>query len=194
MAKNKGLLSLTPTLSFAGGWLRFPWPGLGRVYAHCDEIDGRIRVTQLFIDGDGEPLQAGALRRLPLGVVEAEVTEIEEVADRHDVPFNGDTLDLGAIARDFYAAGDRIAEKLRQLAGRTEEEVVFTLAAPDSGLTDEFLSDVGRAYRLAVRRGQSPALAIADQAGVPQRTAQSWIYKARKRGLMPPAPHRGRIV
>jgi hypothetical protein len=55
----------------------------------------------------------------------------------------------------------------------------------EDGLTDDFLTRVTRAYASAVARGEAPNRSIADQVGVPLKTAQRWVYTARQRGFMP---------
>ena len=61
------------------------------------------------------------------------------------------------------------------------------LRAPAGGrLTDEFLRDVHRAYTAAVARGEWPAPALAEQAGVSLHAVRKWVYTARRRGIMPP--------
>lgn len=64
------------------------------------------------------------------------------------------------------------------------------LADPQFGLTDAFLQDVARAYRAAVGQGHTnPAVVISElpTVNVGVRTVHSWIYKARRRGFLPPA-------
>jgi hypothetical protein len=59
-------------------------------------------------------------------------------------------------------------------------------AGPGSdGLTDQFLSNVARAYAAALARDEHPNLSIADQVGYPLKTVQRWVYTARQRGIMP---------
>lgn len=56
---------------------------------------------------------------------------------------------------------------------------------PVDGLTDEFLTEVSKAYRAATLRGESPNVAISEQTGYPLRTVQRWVYTARQRQIMP---------
>lgn len=193
-SKNDGRLRNEITqLTKGGGWLRFPWPGVGTVFIRCAEVDGRVRAVELYIDGGGEPIQAGALRRLPLGLAEHEGAITREMFPSLMIPSSGQqALDLSGPAAAFFATIDSVSARIR--GGAPKPEADFTLSAPQDGLTDAFLSDVGKAYHVAVKRRLPPATELARQAGVSVRTAQSWIYKARKRGLMPPASHRGRIA
>lgn len=54
-------------------------------------------------------------------------------------------------------------------------------------IDDAFLSDIARQYAEHVAAGAMPAPAIATAEGVPVRTAQRWVYVARKRGIIPPS-------
>lgn len=213
----------------------------GVVYAGVDVVDGHPRIVQLYIDGRGEPIQAGALRRFPLGAYEQLIATMTDSAGTpftfHGASWNGPNLSMLA-ARNYVETGDEYHgrhcptcsaplkrdEARAKSAGREEaitdwvalermarqgdieqppmppdrfpatDHEPVRLAAPEHGLTDEFLQDVGRAYQAAVEQRKPPATAIAEASGVSVRTAQSWIYKARKRGIMPPAAKKGRIV
>lgn len=59
-------------------------------------------------------------------------------------------------------------------------------SGPESGLTDQFLHQVARAYSAAMFRGERPNRAISQQLGYPLKTVQRWVYTARQRGIMPP--------
>lgn len=195
--KAKRLLGQTKGLARKGEWFRFPWPGLGTVFVRCAEVDGRSRAVELYVDGGGEPIQPGALRQLPVGLVEHEAAIHRDRIAKLRVPYvnSGDSLNLSQSAADHFAFVELHRAFLPSDRESTPSvEPDFALAAPQDGLTDSFLADVGKAYRVAVQRRTPPATELARQAGVSVRTAQSWIYKARKRGLMPPATHRGRIV
>lgn len=213
----------------------------GRIYVRVQDVDGHLRVTEIYLDGRGEPIQAGALRRFPLGVMEEWAGRWGEL-DLHDSEVTPGP-DLSRLATYFcadtwdrYASGEQCetcGAPLRRLGradGRpqavtewpalswlaqmpgsgvpqvpeVEQSVPLPariahpeepqLSAPEHGLTDEFLSDVARAYRAAVARRQPPATLLAKKADVSVRTVQSWFLKARKRGLLEPATKRGRSV
>lgn len=211
-----------------GGWAEVRDLGLpGRVYVRFAEVEGQLRIVELYVDGQGEPLQAGSLRRFP-------ISALEDVTDEDDVKSTVGP-DLSRLASSFgtsFGAGyykgrhcDQCRAPLRgskdvaltdwvamayfsQLDPKGLPQAVRTrsndkkvdelpepeLAAPEHGLTDAFLADVGRAYRAAVARRMSPAKTLSQLTGVDQRTVQSWVYKARKRGIMPPATKKGRVV
>lgn len=72
-------------------------------------------------------------------------------------------------------------------------------SGPTSGLTDDFMRDLARAYLAAIERGERPNRAICDQLkgdqqhdAYPLRTVQRWVYDARKRGFLPPGV-KGRV-
>ncbi len=212
----------------------------GVVYAGVDVVDGHPRIVQLYIDGRGEPIQAGALRRLPLGAYEQLIATMTDSEGNpftfHGASSNGPNLSLLA-AHNYVTNGDEYRgrhcptcsaplkrDEIRAKSAGREEAITdwvvlermarlgkipqpkmprersaedaepIRLSAPEHGLTDEFLVDVARAYRAAVEQRLSPAKALAEVAGVERRTVESWVYKARKRGLMAPAVKKGRIV
>lgn len=65
------------------------------------------------------------------------------------------------------------------------------LSRPDGRNPDRFYWLVARAHGEAVLAGRRPAPSMAAEAGVPVRTATSWIREARRRGKLPPG-HRGK--
>jgi hypothetical protein len=225
-----------------GGWHRIDGDlGLpGKLYARVRAVDGRPRITELYVDGDGEPIQAAALRRLPLSQLEvwmsdmggadddvagpdlsrlasfyASSWEADTYAGRHcdecNAPLRGSSTRAEALGREealtdwaalswfaqyAHLVGYGIPQVRRPKERRhpVDELPEPVLSAPVAGLTDEFLTDVARAYSAAVMRELPPATTLAELSGYPRRTVESWIYKARKRGLMAPAPKRGRVV
>lgn len=226
-----------------GGWVEVEGLELpGRVYARFQEVDGQVRMTELYVDGDGKPIQAGAVRRLPVTAIEQGLSDDDYLKatsgvagpdlsrlaasytttfassprtggykGRHcehcDAPLRGregwaarhgdreqavtDWVELSWLAQ--YGGGVPLP-KYRTRRAKSVEPEELKLSAPEDGLTDAFLADVARAYRLAVERRLPPATALAEASGANVRTVQSWVYKARKRGIMPAAVKRGRIV
>src|SRR4051794_28784463 len=56
-----------------GGWVRVDSDELGlpgRVYFRMQEVDGELRLTELYLDGRGSPIPPRALRQLPLQALE----------------------------------------------------------------------------------------------------------------------------
>jgi hypothetical protein len=203
----------------------------GRVYVRVQDIDGVDRITEVYIDGRGEPIQPGGLRRFPLAVAEQQLSGLTE--GRRGTP-GPDLSRLATFIATVWGTGayagrhcETCSAPLQSIQGQSalvnwpalswyaqfpdndipqvpEHKLVRTTSpsAPEvklsyesgQALTDAFLTDVARAYEAAIARGLPPAVAIAEQVRVEQKTVQSWIYKARKRGLVPPPKSRGRIV
>lgn len=119
----------------------------------------RVRELQLSADGRAEPITLAELIKLPLARVEA--------------LYNAQVSNPG----DILSESDPLAD-----------EAPFELS-PDgpreTGLTDAFLRDVARAYAAAVRRGESPNVALARQTGYALKSVQRWVFTARQRGIMP---------
>ena len=59
------------------------------------------------------------------------------------------------------------------------------LTRPDGSDPDGFAERVADAYREYVMETRSPALKIAEEAGIPVGTARGWIREARRRGKLP---------
>lgn len=102
--------------------------------------------------------------------------------------------------RDSFLAQEPGAAKIQRSpleeAGRpTASEDVPRLDGAPGRLSEDFLQQVADAYKVAVKLGLSPAKAIAERCDPPAqpRTVQAWVYQARKRGILAPAPTRGRI-
>lgn len=197
-----------------GGWSRLDGvEGLpGRVYVRVQEVDGLLRLTELYVDGRGDPLSGGGLRKFPLQAIErlaaGRVTE------------SGRALAVGPnLSRlaAFFAttfgpkAKHWVADSMRAqydpgVVDPAEPEVSFKTAEPPAAvaidappggrLTDEWLADLARAYRVSIARRESPAKSIAAALGpgTSVRTVQGWIAKARDRGILEPAARTGRIV
>lgn len=196
-----------------GGWHRIDGvEGLpGRVYVRMADIDGHLRVTELYVDGRGEPLSVSGLRKLPLHLIEAWAVGDGGTRRRLGTP----GVDLRRLAT-YYAhtfgtqAKHWIADSLRaqfpdsgveqppearDTGSRLSAPAKVTLGLPPGGrITDAFLGDVRRAYEAAVLQGQSPAVTIAKEVGVSPKTVHAWVAKARDRGIMERAPRTGRIV
>jgi hypothetical protein len=208
----------------------------GRLYVRLARTGETVRITEVYIDGDNEPIAPGAARRLPLAFIEQNAAagigseldavgpDLSRLATTYGViipgdyegrrcsecsaPLKGDQARAEALGRE-EALTDWLAlswysqlpdsgipqparvRRPRRAKSKLEEP---RLSAPTDGLTDQFLGDVAEAYRRAVKLRQPPAKTLAALAGVDARTVHSWVYKARKRGIMPPAAKRGRIV
>ena len=82
--------------------------------------------------------------------------------------------------------------------GREHKQVTppeLKLDPPEDGrLSDEFLRTVAVAYEAAIAQRRPPAKTLGKIAGVSDRTVHLCVYLARKRGLMAPAKHKGRVT
>lgn len=196
----------------------------GRVYVRMQEVDGRLRMTELYIDGRGTPIPPSALRRFPVQMLEQWVaswfdTELGSLSiPRSKMPgpdlsrlaayFGGSRKALRRNTTnwvvDSFLAQEDGNERMqapypKDLVTITDEDdaegwPVELSLPPDGRLTDEFLHDVAVAYEAAIRQRLPPANELAKAANVSPRTVHRWVYTARKRGVMPPATTRGRIV
>lgn len=189
-----------------GGWFEAEGElGMpGHVYFRVQLVDGTPRVTELYFDGRGEPLQS--VSRFPLRALEQLAAQVSH--ERLQVAGPDLSRLAASFASTFGTAKHWVADAWRaqypnsgvpqapmpRPRRREPAEQEIQLAAPEDGLTDTFLTDLARAYDQAVRQRTPPATAIAEATGFPRRTVESWIYKARKRGLMPPAARKGRVL
>ncbi len=220
-----------------GGWYRVAGADLGLpgvVYLRIGEVDGRDRVTELYLDGRGEPLTARAVRGLPTAAFESGAGQFTDTRSRHDSA----GPDLSRLARFFGTTFHFHGRKCDECGGPLKESahaehthaltswpaLAYLAQIPksgiaqtpfpaealpvddddarelrldppgDDGLTDEFLTQVGEAYALAVQRRMPPAVTLGKLAHTSPRTVHRWVYTARRRGLMPSATSTGRIV
>lgn len=199
-----------------GGWCLVEGDlGLpGRLYVRVSDVDGHLRVTELYIDGRGSPINAAALRKLPLSYLEQWIGHSNPARARLSVAGPDLSRLASYFATTFGKAQHWVADSWRaqydnsdvrqapmgdgkRTRGRSEEPESgeLLLSAPEDGrLSDAFLSDVVRAYNEAVARRLPPAITLGNLADVSPRTVHRWVYTARKRGVMPPATRKGRIV
>lgn len=200
------------------GWHRltecdFP----GEVYVRVAEVDGSLKITELYADGRGRAIIPSWLRGLPLRLIE-ETAEWLEADGPHGssnrtsgigpdlsrlATWYGSTVSATAAGKNWVydsflaqARGSKVAQAPRarmSQSGAEPEEPALSAPGPE-GLSDEFLVAVAEAYRRSVAKRLPPAKTLAALAGVSPRTVHDWVAKARKRGLMAPASTRGRVV
>ncbi|MGH3785858.1 MAG: hypothetical protein ACRDRG_04755 [Pseudonocardiaceae bacterium] len=190
-----------------GGWLRVDDPDElpGPLFVKLrPDSDGRWRTTELYLDGRGETLSGDLMRRLRLDRIEALAADPEvrsSLASRAgdpEVPLSvlasHYATTFGTRARNWVV--DALRSQLKDSGvGRVKRakdpdhptsEVRPPLRAPEGGrLTDDFLRQVYGAYKAAIRRGEWPAPALAEQTGVTPHAVRKWIYTARRRGIIP---------
>jgi 8-oxo-dGTP pyrophosphatase MutT (NUDIX family) len=191
-----------------GGWVRVDHSYLpGPLYLRfAADDEGRWHTRELYLEGEDRHIEAADLRRLPLTALETVILADDGssmIAAKATIP-GPDLATLASyFASSFGSVGEHhwVAESLwAQLpdgenlrVSRLQERSpvvrpdVPPLAAPEEGLTDDFLRHVAAAYVAAVTAGLNPAPELARQTGRPARTVHRWIYIARQRGLLPPA-------
>jgi hypothetical protein len=161
---------------------RIPGPDLRRLAAHFGTSWGPSVYDGRHCDMCGGPVKGGAWR-LAEGRIEATQNWVAE-------SFHAQRAD------EMFQMPARIRQVPMPNEPKPPDEASeeFPALEPPAGrrMTDDFLREVARAYRLAARKGVPPAPSIAENAGVTDRAVHKWIYTARKRGIMPPGK-RGRV-
>ncbi|MGY1736348.1 hypothetical protein [Geodermatophilus sp. SYSU D00684] len=166
------------------GWIAVYGEGGGPTYyVRCrDDGRGGVEIVRLLIASQGR-ITSAALRNVPIGRIEATI--------------NGSPL-LLAAARSAEDAPDPLVERLETqpvpdfrdaLSGNSDQRLPSVnepLARPDRSDPAAFYSRVAMRYLLLVRDTAKPAVAMAEEAGVPVATARRWINEARRRGLLAP--------
>lgn len=143
--------------------------------------DGRRVINRVVIAGP--EIDSGVLKRLPIGRIAADLNRRGEWPEVAPTPEEG-----GA---DHFLSKDVDRLLLADQAGSTvfveEESTRPRLTRPDGKDPEGFYSAVGQAYREALATTSAPAVALAEEAGVPIATVRGWIREARRRSFLPPA-------
>ena len=194
-----------------GGWLYVDDAGLpGPLYLRLAADRGRYYPTEIYLDGRGREIQAAHLRllqaRVPAWIagVTRSGREREAVESSRGVPF-ADLSRLASYFATFFAGsvGHWVAESFHAQAdpANVQQPPVLarprrlhradarepTVPAPAGRLDRPFLEDVAAYYHWCLATGRRPAPTLAERTGHSARTVHSWIYQARKRGVLPPA-------
>lgn len=142
---------------------------------HTSPGEGGQRVIDRLVIGAAD-ITAATLRSLPVGILAAKAQRgnllVGRAPSKLDAAIN--TV-LMAVAADEAAAPP----------GRPP------LSRPDGTDPEGFSRRVADAYNEAVLVTSYPAVALAEEAGVPVATVHRWVRDARRLGLLPPA-RRGR--
>lgn len=187
-----------------GGWVAVQAHDLpGVLYLRYSFDDERPQLTELYLDGQGEEIRTSLLRRLDLAGINAFVMaeaghlrrrskvggpDLSTLAS-HYATIWSDKVRNNWVAdawRSQYPGQEHLVVKRAPMRSEDELREPLPVEAPRDGLTDDFLRSVAERYLWEVANRRRPAPAIAGQAGVSVRTAQSWFAKARKRGLLGP--------
>lgn len=194
-----------------GGWFRFLTGRPGEVItARCarDEETSRLVIRSLLIESETR-VTAGLLRDVPVARLEAMLNSATEASAefRDDLREADSVLVLQRLSSPLLErlrAGSSPppadAPKSVVILGQGPSSVITAgrsdrppLSRPEGVERDEFYRRVADAYVDLVRSTGKPAVAMAQEAGVPVATARRWIYEARRRGALP-AGQRGRAT
>lgn len=146
---------------------------LQRQYAMGEEPKGEVRITGIVYlpEWAGDPVASPMLRNLPTSRIEAAI-------NRRQFAVTGTTRFTGG--------------KITMPSGRTLRagEVLQPLGNPKR--TPDFYEVVALQHTRLVDDGESnPTARMAELSRVPLSTAQGWVARARRKGLLPPG-RRGR--
>ncbi len=161
-----------------GGWVALEGSSVpGLTYVRFRLVGKQLKVSEVYVRSDDQPIEPSDLRTLPLSLIESiandELGRIQFQAVTEPSP-----PDLGEALATAFPGG---------MSGDMPVEQEFRMTTgPQDGLTDEFLQEVARAYRAATARGERPNVAISKQTGYPLKSVQRWVFTARQRGVMPP--------
>jgi hypothetical protein len=139
------------------------------IRAHDD--GGRLVIAELTVKGDR--VTGRLLSQLPLGRIE-EILNSPQAAAL-----------LRAESQGRVTAGDLVAP--------SEEPGLRnpTLVVPAGrSYPDQFYVDVAASYGWHALQTRKPAVAIAEEVGVPTTTVHRWLKEARARGLLAPSRQR----
>ena len=139
-------------------------------------VDGHPAVTRVDLSGlDADAAIRAADIRLPLGAFLDK--HVEEQQSR------------GNASKKLYGDSPAVKELVKLYGSKKGR-------GRPSKKPDEFYEHVASIYQRAVREGdRKPAERVADELGDPSpTTARVWIYRARKRGFIPPYGKRDKEV
>jgi hypothetical protein len=160
----------------AGGWVDYAdadVPEWVSVRVQPDP-NGRLVIVELHLARDR--VDSDALRRLPLGRIEAMVNDPRHV---DAIRAHAATAPRPEVEP---AAGQR-----RQRWAPKEITWEVELDVPKGRKPEAFWRQLADVYRDAAALSRRPAAEIAEAVGVPVVTVHRWVAEARKRGLLPPA-------
>jgi hypothetical protein len=178
----------------AGAWISIALPPGGGTHLHLTQPDGGPPVIDsVYVHGPqitASTLQAIPISHLAVAASMAEslftvLTVLKYGGYRNPVTADveGDEPSLAALRHQADGAPATL-----RLFEQIERE---KLTRPDGTDPDGFAERVAAAYRQYVMETRSPALKIAEEAGVPVGTARGWIKEARRRGKLPQG-HKGK--
>jgi len=168
-----------------GGWA---WARIPEV-PNCDlwfrvaEIGGRLGIVALEIVPESGTIDAGVLRSIPTGRIEALANQptMSEVL-REAIAQHGGEADQ----RDWVTRAERAAADPTGALAALQRGPLRVRGARERSKPDGFYAKVAELYSRASYFEGSPAQAIADANNVPVTTVHGWVKEARRRGLLAP--------
>jgi hypothetical protein len=155
---------------------------------------GGLVVDAVYVHGP--EVTASVLQSVPVSHLGKFLSIFGDAGSPYDVL---DVLKFGAYFDDYpvsteHETGEPTLASLRELANGAPATLRLieqarrqrtALTRPDGSDPDGFAGRVAEAYREYVMQTRSPAVKIAEEAGVPVGTARGWIREARRRGKLP---------
>lgn len=163
-----------------------PW-----VRVHMDQDDYALLVQTTRREGRrvinrvviaGPEIDSGVLKRLPIGRIAADLNRRGDWPEVAPPPEKGGADHFLSRDLDQLLLADQA-----NAGGFVDAEPRPRLTRPDGKDPESFYGVVAQAYRDALATTSAPAVALANEAGVPVATARGWIREARRRGFLPPA-------
>lgn len=171
-------------------WLSIAWPPGGGTHMRItEEGAGRLVVNAVYVHGP--EVTASVLQSIPVSHLATAASYADSLFGYLTVLRYGGfpypvSIEHGnhdeppmALLRDQAVNAPATLRLIHQVKTARPR-----LTRPDGTDPDGFAERVADAYREYVMETRSPALRIAEEAGVPIATARSWIREARRRGKL----------
>ncbi len=206
----------------SGGWVRYQSRQLERgvAFVRFGDHGGRLVLRELFVAGPDGGIDPEAVRRLPLGRIEAWANDVGHAAmirSRLDTPAPDLRRAIGYfassstpvrpgnehwVARMFEAQvpdSEEPQAPMRELTRPLGSAIVVSPDLPSGEVdvpprrpySDEFYRQVASVYSALAAQIRAPAAVMADANHVPLSTVHRWVKETRKRGFLAPG-QRGR--
>lgn len=147
-----------------------------------------LRVVEIFIDGEGEPVPAEYLRTVPISAIEL-LANSSELSGQIWEYLEADGYVSLEVARNLSHFESLVRNKSRKDRKIKPPSTPFetlrrvSLSRPSS-LDDDFLLRVAEFYRVTISLHERPIKKLSESANVPRDTAARWVKLARERGFL----------
>lgn len=169
-----------------GGWARIE-DATYVIYLRFSEDQS---LADLVIEGGSRGISPRLVRSMPLGRYVAAALSRRDLLFGWGMFHSPEAAAFASRVHDGLTGEEGVFGFASQALSRPRKRI--RLAPPaEIALSDAFLRDVAAAYLDAVRHGERPNIALANQSGHPKRTVERWVYRARQKGFLPPAAPRG---